>query len=174
MAADPDWPHLLPQKLVHPSRGSSRQDACGWPASPRCAAGRFLVVTTRREPSGLKVADFMLCRSGLSSRASVRPVAISTNPRTLLASWTTPSRPSGEKQEKKLPSICLTSRHVPTSHSRHDGLRGHQPSPIGAETDTAPSIDGQFGHLGHRPEVSRSTRRHSGGCGRQPLAIGAN
>ena len=51
-----------------------------------CTAGPSCVVKTRRDPSGLKVAAAGVQESGLSNRASVRPVCISTRSRTLLAS----------------------------------------------------------------------------------------
>src|SRR5262249_55895847 len=73
----------------------------------------------RREPSGLKVAHCAAQRSGLSSRARVRPVSVSTRRRILLASCATSSRPSGEKQEPVPPIFWFASRQVPPSQSRH-------------------------------------------------------
>ena len=63
--------------------------------SQTCTAGPSSVDTARREPSGVNVANFTGQESGLSSRARVRAVSVSTRRRTLLESVLTTSRLSG-------------------------------------------------------------------------------
>ena len=112
--------------------------------------------------------------SGLSSRASVRPVFASTRRMTLLASWTTTRRPSGEKQPAES-AIRLASRQVPTSQSRHGKDVRHQPFAVTAKLDRSSGVNGKLGHfreIGDAPDLGPMTGGMCAGC--QPLAIRAH
>ena len=117
-----------------PSRGPARRACRGWPAGPRHARpGPSWVVTTRRDPSGLKVANATPHRSGLSSRAIVRPVSVSTRRRILLG----PQRPPGGRRGKSSVPRRRFAALAPGADCPEPARRmpRHEPFPVGAEGD---------------------------------------
>ena len=159
-----------------PVEAHARRGAADGPQVPDVHGRRAsLVVTTSRDPSGLKAAHPRpRTRSGLFSRASVRPVSVSTRRRTLPGSTTTTSRPSGEKHSPR-PPIRRTSRQVPTSQSRHGrfSVTSHFPSGLKRTATSAHRSPGRATCVAslHPPDLGTVSTM---AAGRQPLPVRAD
>ena len=117
--------------------------------SHTCTAGvgRSLVVTTRRDPSGLKATPATPHRSGLASRASVRPVSISTRRMTLSASDDDHQPAVGGKaatDAADLPHLA-PGADFPEPAGVDFPVTSHFPS--GLKLTAGAPIDRQLGHL---------------------------
>ena len=147
-AAPWDRPGRLRDRRARPSRGPCRARCLRMARrSQTCTARSRAVLGGDHQPRAVGAEGDRSRhrqRSGLSSRASVRPVSTSTRRRTRLGSTTTINRPSGEKE---LPTSVIrrSSRQVPTSQSRQRGLPATSHFPSGLKATQRATLDGQVG-----------------------------
>ena len=131
--------------------------------SHMCTAGPSRVLTTSRDPSGLKAAAHTPHPSGLSSRATVRPRLVlhqADHPVRILDRQQAAIGRKAETTAADLPHFA-PGAGLPEPARR---IPRHQPFPVGAELNANKPLDLQMRFTPARRVFARPGRRSCHGC----------